>query len=211
MYNHAGKCSWRALLLAFATVLLPLAVSAQTGSITGRVTDQNGSAVQSAQVSVVGTRLGVLTDVDGRYVLRNLSPGSLQLRVDYPGFDVTLVSVAVAASDMITQDVQLVGQPIALGGGRRVRDPKRATHHRSARNRLGDLPPGPGEFSREFVGTRAQGSEGARLHSGRHDRHHHKRARIQLVVQQPVTLDACPTFKRWSSAHFMHPPRRPYF
>lgn len=116
MCNHAGKYSWRALVLALVSVLVPMAVSAQTGSITGRVTDQNGTGVQTAQVSVVGTRIGVLTDVDGRYVLRNVAPGTQQLRVDYPGFTVALVPVTVTADQMITQDIRLEGQPIALGG-----------------------------------------------------------------------------------------------
>jgi len=55
---------------------------AQQVGVTGRVTEA-GSALRSAdaQVFIVGTNLGGLTNQDGRYLLRNVPAGAQQVRV----------------------------------------------------------------------------------------------------------------------------------
>ena len=78
-----------ALLLLAA---LPSAALAQGGSIIGRVTDdKSGRPVEQAQVNVVGTTIGALTNADGRYALRGMRAGAYQVRVLRVGYAETLV------------------------------------------------------------------------------------------------------------------------
>src|SRR5437870_2318902 len=64
-----------ALLLAGATPAL-----AQQGTVAGRVTEAaGGTPIPAAQVSIVGTNLGGLTDADGRHQIRG-APASPTIR-----------------------------------------------------------------------------------------------------------------------------------
>ncbi len=66
-----------AWLVALALAVLSAApATAQLGSITGRVTvAENGQSLQTAQVLVIGTARGILTNANGGYTLR-LPPGA---------------------------------------------------------------------------------------------------------------------------------------
>ena len=81
----------RTLLLraaaAAAMLALPTgsALSAQQAERTGRIKGKIVSAgdaegVQSARVTLAGTDLGALADMDGRYFLATVPPGSYELR-----------------------------------------------------------------------------------------------------------------------------------
>ena len=71
--SNAGARILRRLGVVAALMVLagaaPTALQAQagTGSITGVITDAAHIAVAGAQVSVAGTRLGGVSDLEGRY------------------------------------------------------------------------------------------------------------------------------------------------
>jgi outer membrane receptor for ferrienterochelin and colicins len=108
--------TWRATLMAAILVLFPAVASAQTGRITGTVTDQQGGAVYGAQVSVVGTRIGTLSNMDGQFILTGVPAGTNQLRVSYIGYREEVVPVSVTAGEATSVDVRLEGSPVELGG-----------------------------------------------------------------------------------------------
>lgn len=56
-------------------VLLPRAVSAQTGTVSGTVVDEQGQPVPLATVVVEGTNLGAITDENGAYVIPEVPAG----------------------------------------------------------------------------------------------------------------------------------------
>ena len=97
-------------LFAAATLaaFVPLsAAHAQTGVISGRVTD--GSSLQplnGAQVYVVSTARGVLTGTDGRYRL-SVPPGTYTVRAQYLGYETGEQSVTVTAGETATVDFAL--------------------------------------------------------------------------------------------------------
>ena len=81
----------RRLVGLVATVLLaltPALASAQaTGSISGRVIDRTSQLpVQGAQVILIGTQRGTLTDQEGRYSFNGLAEGSYQVNVRRVGY-----------------------------------------------------------------------------------------------------------------------------
>lgn len=94
------------VLTAFAA---PQALSAQErGAIRGTVTDaQTGEGLAGAQVSIRGTGIGTITNVDGRYVLTNVPSGRVELRVEYIGYAPESRTITVAAGGTLTQDFQM--------------------------------------------------------------------------------------------------------
>ena len=69
------------LLFIWLSSLCGLSVSAQTGTVTGNITDSEGFPVIGASVVVKGTTNGVISDMDGNYSLSNISNGPVLLLV----------------------------------------------------------------------------------------------------------------------------------
>lgn len=83
--------------------------------ITGVVTDQSGEPIIGATVMVKGTVNGVLTDLDGKYLIKAREGETLEFR--YIGYnsqeqkvkDKTIVNVAMAESNVNLDDVVVIG------------------------------------------------------------------------------------------------------
>jgi len=72
--------------------------------------------VYGAQVSIVGTRLGTLTNQSGQFILTSVPAGPQTLRVSYVGYREVTRSITIEAGAALTADVRLEGQPVELGG-----------------------------------------------------------------------------------------------
>jgi len=74
-------------LLAFA---LPAKAQTITGSISGAVTDANGSVIPSASVTLASEKTGqtrtAATNGEGRFNFAALQPGSYSLKIERQGF-----------------------------------------------------------------------------------------------------------------------------
>jgi outer membrane receptor protein involved in Fe transport len=67
--------------------------AAQNATVYGRVYDgQSGEEIIGANVLLVGTSLGASTDLDGKYVIKNVPAGTYDLRVSYVGYATKTVS-----------------------------------------------------------------------------------------------------------------------
>ncbi len=88
--------------------------AAQTGSVSGRVVDQEGAAIAGAQVFLVRPVIGTQTRADGGYVLARVPVGPQILRARMLGFQPESASVAVAAGQQATQDFTLRRDPLQL-------------------------------------------------------------------------------------------------
>ena len=81
-----------AALLAATFWLLPTPTAGQAlyGSVTGTITDAQGSAVPGASVSLrneaTGLEMGTVTDETGTYTLRNVAGGTYTLKASLQGF-----------------------------------------------------------------------------------------------------------------------------
>jgi len=73
-------------LLALSLAALPLAAQQTTGKVEGSVTDASGGALANAQVVIVGTSFGAVTDAKGYYFLNNIPVGSFTLRAQFIGY-----------------------------------------------------------------------------------------------------------------------------
>src|SRR4030095_11627780 len=90
--------------LALAGLALPVSIGAQQapaatgqgGSIAGTVRDRTTQQpITSAQVSLIGTTRGALTNDQGAYRLTNVPAGAYQLRVLRIGYQATVLPVTV--------------------------------------------------------------------------------------------------------------------
>ncbi len=79
----------------------PVPAQQQAGVITGTVYDETGEPLIGANVSVQGTKLSTVTDIDGRFTLK-ASIGA-KLTVTYVGFEPTTVKVG---SDVVNITMQ---------------------------------------------------------------------------------------------------------
>jgi TonB-linked SusC/RagA family outer membrane protein len=108
----------RAWLGALSVTLLlgsTASAQAQQASVTGRVTETgSGTPISDAQVFIVGTNLGGLTNQDGRFVLRNVPTGAQQLRVIRIGYTEAKRPITVTAGQATTLDVALAKSVISL-------------------------------------------------------------------------------------------------
>lgn len=96
----------RATILALLAVLaLPVAVSAQNGRavVRGRVTDEAGSSVRAARVTLrratVGFEQSVESDPDGAFVFEDIVPGTYTIAASADGFAVETRALAVDAGE----------------------------------------------------------------------------------------------------------------
>ncbi|MBK8658911.1 MAG: carboxypeptidase regulatory-like domain-containing protein [Bacteroidetes bacterium] len=94
-------------LVAFA------ALKAQNGEISGKILDENGEGVPFANVVIVdakgvSTGRGTVTDFDGNYSIKPLTPGKYNVQFSYVGKAPQIIQGIVVNSDKTTfQDIKL--------------------------------------------------------------------------------------------------------
>lgn len=77
----------RTVILLMTMLLLPVAVHAQTGKISGQVTSgSTGEALPGVNVVIDGTTQGAVSDIDGYYVILGVRPGTYSVRASFVGF-----------------------------------------------------------------------------------------------------------------------------
>src|SRR5215471_6088317 len=82
--RFVGFCIASAIVL-FASAG-PAAAQQTSGKVEGTVTDQAGGPLANAQVIVVGTSFGSVTDAKGYYFINNLPVGTYTLRAQFIGY-----------------------------------------------------------------------------------------------------------------------------
>ncbi len=98
---------WVVVLLACVAMVPANVFSAATGQIKGRLTDkETGEPIYGASVMVVGTNRGSLTDFDGRYLIKQLEPGTYQLKVSHLEYNTATITNVKVQSD-ITEEASL--------------------------------------------------------------------------------------------------------
>jgi TonB-linked SusC/RagA family outer membrane protein len=105
-----GSCRALALftLLGAASAGAAAAQQPAGATVTGRVTDAaSGQPVVAATLSIPGTNLGTQTSDDGRYTIRNVTPGTVEVRALRVGYAQQRQTVAVTAGQPATLDFRM--------------------------------------------------------------------------------------------------------
>lgn len=108
----------RKIVLLFMTVLGCLTyVTAQNMKVSGTVTAEDGSPVIGATVVVKDNpTIGITTDVNGEFVLRNVPAGADQkLQISYVGYKTQEVAVAPKVEVQLVPDAQAVEAVVVTG------------------------------------------------------------------------------------------------
>lgn len=90
-------------LLALGIMMIfPYSVEAQTGSISGVITDNLQNPVPLARVSVNGAIEAAITDINGSYLIENLSPGFYDISVNRSDYHRAIISGVEVIEDSTT-------------------------------------------------------------------------------------------------------------
>lgn len=90
-------------LLSLFLVFLSGFVFAQTGTVTGKIIDQeNNEPLIGATVLISKTTIGSITDLKGEFRISNVPAGDQVLQVKYVGYEEIEISIAVNANDVTT-------------------------------------------------------------------------------------------------------------
>jgi iron complex outermembrane recepter protein len=119
--SRMKKATWIGVFLG-AVVVGVDAGPARAGEVsappvTGSVRAADGTPLPHAQVSVVGTGRGTLTDREGRFTLRDLPPGSHRVEVSLVGYRAERRDVEVPTSGpAVRLEVTLTPTPLSIPG-----------------------------------------------------------------------------------------------
>lgn len=95
-------------LLTILIVFLNLAsVTAQTGTIRGNISDENGMAVPGANIFINKLSIGTISDVNGDYSLLNVPTGEQQVIISFLGFEDEIHDVDITARGVIVLNVTM--------------------------------------------------------------------------------------------------------
>ena len=102
-------------LAGLAALALPAAAFAQAATITGRVVAAGtNQPLTDSRVTVVGSSLATLTGADGRYTLRGVPAGNVDVRVLRVGYQEQKKAAAVTAGGSATLDFTMVQAVVQL-------------------------------------------------------------------------------------------------
>lgn len=110
MSKFLGKTAFTLAIAVTLTLVVSLPVSAATyGKISGVIIDaDNGEALPGVQVVIEGTTLGSTTDLEGRYFIIGVPPGSYSLRATFMGYTmVTKTDIRVVIDQTAGVDFEL--------------------------------------------------------------------------------------------------------
>lgn len=95
-----------------------LSVNQTNRTIKGKVTDKVGDPLIGVSVTVTGTTVGAMTDIDGAYTI-NMPQGATQLRFSFIGFKEQIVSIQNKTNIdiVLEEDNQLLDEVVVVGYG----------------------------------------------------------------------------------------------
>ena len=111
------------LLLFFSGFGLISSAQAQTGTVSGQVSDAKKSGIPGATVIIDGTKLGSSANADGTYSIQNVPAGPQTIVVSYVGYNTVRLPVTVVAgqnaevSASLTESATALGEAVVIGYG----------------------------------------------------------------------------------------------
>jgi iron complex outermembrane receptor protein len=110
----AGRSSIVALVGLFAGLLYSSSLSAQSGTLRGRVVDSAGGPIAGAVVSVDRTVLTATSGPDGAYALRGIPAGSRTVLARAIGYLAVSADLVMSPGGTTTHDFTLSRTPVML-------------------------------------------------------------------------------------------------
>ncbi|MFW6192090.1 MAG: TonB-dependent siderophore receptor [Gemmatimonadota bacterium] len=106
-----------AAALSAAVLLVPAALSAQAGTVSGTVAHaETGEALSGVEVTITGTDLGSLSREDGTFTLGDVPAGRHTLRASRVGYNSAEREIRVSAGRTVRVQIELSEQAVELSG-----------------------------------------------------------------------------------------------
>ena len=104
----------KVISLAF---LLAIINAQEFGNIVGTIKEAgNGSGLPGVNVMVKGTYYGTASDLDGRYKINKISPGSYDVEISMIGYKIILkTGVLIAPNETVTLDFNMEETVLSFG------------------------------------------------------------------------------------------------
>ncbi|MCX6151532.1 MAG: TonB-dependent receptor [Ignavibacteriales bacterium] len=104
------------LIFIFTFLFLSYSYAGNTGKISGKVTEsETGEPLLGINIILEGTTLGAASDIDGNYMINNISPGTYTITVSGIGFQKKSIQKVQVAADFTTKlDIQLSSEAISV-------------------------------------------------------------------------------------------------
>ena len=114
-WSWSAARTLRSTLAGLAAITAPALAQSQQASVSGRITDKtSGQPIQEARILVIGTSLFTSSGVDGRYTVRNVPPGTAEIRVLRVGYQEQKRSVPIVAGQTATLDITMTQSVVQL-------------------------------------------------------------------------------------------------
>ncbi|HYJ33379.1 MAG TPA: TonB-dependent receptor [Candidatus Binatia bacterium] len=104
-----------ALLFVVAPSILPAQSLAQTGTISGTVTDGSGGPMSGVSVIILGKQMGAFTNAEGKYSIVRVPVGSYTIRAMQVGYTRDDKVVQVDANRTTVANLKIVESAIKIG------------------------------------------------------------------------------------------------
>ena len=120
------------LYIAILLLALPVCITAQNVTIKGRVTDENHTPIEIANISILGKPTGTIADLNGYYTLTCQSEDSLVVVYSMMGYqtrkrtfrnptDTLIVNVMLPSTNLALQEVEVVDRERQMGGTQKLK------------------------------------------------------------------------------------------
>ncbi len=94
---------YRTIIFAALIFILSGILSAQTGTLRGKITDhETGEELIGATVILVGTSIGAAADLDGNFTVTNLEPGIYEFTCQFISYNPQIIKDIVILADEVT-------------------------------------------------------------------------------------------------------------
>ena len=109
----------RKLMLLMTCLFIGIGlVNAQISKVTGTVTsEEDGLPVVGASVVVKGTQQGVVTDLDGKFILENLPSSVKTLMISFIGMKTVEVEIKPVLSVVLRADTEVLDEVMVVAYG----------------------------------------------------------------------------------------------
>ncbi|RKR83553.1 iron complex outermembrane receptor protein [Mucilaginibacter gracilis] len=109
-------------LLLSAFIFIPYLLFAQSGSISGKVVDENKQPLPGATVSVIGGTQGAATETNGEFLIKGLKAGKYTLEAKFIGYApmqsvVTVTSGTAIVNFNLKPDSKNLNEVVVIGYG----------------------------------------------------------------------------------------------
>ena len=87
-----------------------------TGSIRGKITDEDNMPMIGATIVIDQSTMGTITDVNGNYQLLNVPAGKRTIRISFIGYSTETKEIIVNAHEVLVLDVQMSLSSVEISG-----------------------------------------------------------------------------------------------